>query len=126
MPADPFGETGVIFHIRGGGQLAAGGDAVGEEAFVEGGGEFGAGEVDCGGVGGGAGADDCDAVVGGRGGHGAEGRGGGRRGGGEGGTLSVECTGGGGDKWEGDVRAKGEKAPVEGRGRYDDDGGWEC
>ena len=36
----------------------------------------------------------------------------------------MEGAGGGGDKGEGYVRAKGEKAPVEGGGRYDDGGIW--
>lgn len=43
--------------------MAAGCDAVGQEAFVEDGGEFGAGEVDGCGVGGGARPDDYDAGV---------------------------------------------------------------
>lgn len=52
------GEAGEVLDVGGGGQLAAGGDAVGHEALVEGGLNIGSGQVDGGGVGGGAGADD--------------------------------------------------------------------
>ena len=59
-PPIPWGETGIVLDVRGGGELTAGGDPVGKHAFVEGGGELGAGEVDGCGVGGGAGANDCN------------------------------------------------------------------
>ena len=58
--ADAAGETGVVFHVRRRGQLAARRDAVGEHAFVQHGFQLRAREVDGGGVGGGAGADDDD------------------------------------------------------------------
>lgn len=50
-------ETWVVLDVVGGGQLAAGGDAEGEEALVQDWAQVGARGVDCGGVGGGAGAD---------------------------------------------------------------------
>lgn len=99
--------------------MAAGGDAVGQHAFVEDGGELGAREVDGGGVGGGAGADDDDAGV-----HGAardvEG-GWGREGGGRG-VLGQR--GGGGDQREGDGGAeRRSRETVEGAGKQGE--GWE-
>lgn len=53
-----IGEAGEVLDVGGGGQLAAGCDAVGHEAFVEGGLDIGSGQVDGGSVGGGPGADD--------------------------------------------------------------------
>lgn len=54
------GEAGEVLDVGGGGQLAAGCDAVGHEAFVEGGLDIGSGQVDGGSVGSGPGADDWD------------------------------------------------------------------
>lgn len=53
-----IGKAGEVLDVGGGGQLAAGCDAVGHEAFVEGGLDIGSGQVYGGGVGSGPGADD--------------------------------------------------------------------
>lgn len=53
-----IGEAGEVLDIGGGGQLAASCDAVGHEAFVEGGLDIGTGQVDGGSMGGGPGADN--------------------------------------------------------------------
>lgn len=57
-PHYAVGEAGEVLDVGGGGQLATGCDAVGHEAFVEGGLDIGSGQVDGGCVGGGPGADD--------------------------------------------------------------------
>ena len=58
-----LGEAGEVLDLVGGGELAAGGDAEGEETLVHDGLEVGAGGIDGGGVAGGARADDDDLAV---------------------------------------------------------------
>lgn len=55
---DAVGETGEVLNVGGGGQLATGGGAVRQHAFVHDGLQFRSRQVDGGGVGGGAGPDD--------------------------------------------------------------------
>lgn len=117
-PGDARGEAQVVLDVRGGGELPAGGDAVGEEAFVHEGGEVGAGGVDGGAVGGGAGADDEEAGVGWH-----FGGGGGGEGGGEGWLRVVKGDGGCGEG-EGEGGAEGEAEAAEGGREQGAGWGW--
>jgi len=108
------GEAGEVLDLVGGGELAAGGDAEGEEALVHDGLEVGARGVDGGGVAGGAGADDDELGVhaarlllesGGRCGGDVVGDGGG------GGGVVEGCSGGGGGcEGKGDGGAEGSQS----------------
>lgn len=60
---ESIGETREVLDLGGGGQLATGGNAVGQEALVHHGLSLGTSEVDGGGVGGGAGTNNGDFVV---------------------------------------------------------------
>lgn len=90
-----MGKAGVVLDVCGCGELTAGSNTVGEEAFVEEWLKLGAGEIDCCSVGGGTGADYQNAGVR----HfGCE-----RRVAGRGGSVERDSR----CKGEGDARAKG-------------------
>ena len=117
-----LGEAGEVLDLVGGGELAAGGDAEGEEALVHDGLEVGARGVDGGGVAGGAGADDDELGVHGAGllleGGGCRGGEVGGEGGGGGGVVEGCSGGGGGGEGEGDFASPAVHFGVEfGRGR---------